>query len=359
MPSRTRMWSRRLLLVLVALAVGLPAAGLLLQLVATVLDARRFPPPARLVDVGGHRLHLQCQGTGMPVVVLEAGNLSFSIQWAWISPGIARTTRVCSYDRAGYGWSDPTPWPPIAGRQADDLARLLEIAGEPGPYVLVGHSYGALVSRAFAARYPEAVAGVVLIDPAHPSQYDLQRCNPACLPAALLRDMNRIHRLAPVLARFGIPRILRSDTLGLHSLVKPFPADLRPAITAALSSTRHWVTGSAEIEHFEESARDARALSSLDGKPLVVVAADSTWAKQSESDGYKLPAGVDGAALDRTILTLNRDQARLSTASQLVVVPGATHTSLATSERDAATVIEAVRGVVARVRAAAPTRAVK
>jgi hypothetical protein len=171
--------------------------------------------------------------------------------------------------------------------------------------------------------------------------------------------MNRIHHLAPVLARFGIPRILRSDTLGLHSLVKPFPAELRPAITAALSSTRHWVTGSAEIEHFEESARDARALSSLDGTPLVVVAADSTWAKQSESDGYKLPAGVDGAALDRTILTLNRDQARLSTASQLVVVPGATHTSLATSERDAATVIEAVRGVVARVRAAAPTRAVK
>jgi hypothetical protein len=137
--------------------------------------------------------------------------------------------------------------------------------------------------------------------------------------------------------------------------VKPFPAELRPAITAALSSTRHWLTGSAEIEHFEESARDARALSSLDGKPLVVVAADSTWAKQS--DGYKLPAGVDGTALDRTILTLNRDQARLSTASRLVVVPGATHTSLATNERDAATVVEAVRGVVARVRAAAPTRA--
>jgi pimeloyl-ACP methyl ester carboxylesterase len=338
----------------VALSVGLPAAGLLFQLVATVLDARRFPPPGRLVDVGGHRLHLQCQGAaGVPVVVLEAGNLSFSLQWAWIAPGIARTTRVCAYDRAGYGWSDPTPWPPIAGRQADDLARLLEIAGEPGPYVLVGHSYGALVSRAFAVRYPRAVAGVVLIDPAHPSQYDLQRCDPACLPAAFLRDLRRIYHLAPVLARFGIPRILRSDTLGLHSLVKPFPVELRPAITAALSSTRHWVTGSAEIEHFEESARDARALASLDGKPLVVVAADSTWAKQS--DGYELPEGVDGKALDRTILALNRDQARLSTASQLVVVPGATHTSLATSERDAVAVVEAIRGVVARVRAAAPT----
>ncbi len=347
------MWLRRLLVGVVALAVGLPAAGLLFQFVATAFDARRFPPPGRLVDLGGHRLHLQCQGAGVPVVALEAGNLSFSLQWAWIAPGVARTTRVCAYDRAGYGWSDPAPWPPIAGRQADDLARLLEIAGEPGPYVLVGHSYGALVTRAFAARYPEATAGVVLIDPAHPSQYDLQHCDPACLPAAFLQDVDRIYRLAPVLARFGIPRILRGDTLGLFSLAKPFPVELRPAIIAALSSTRHWVTGSAEIEHFEESARDARALASLDGKPLVVVAADSTWAKQS--DGYKLPVGVDGAALDRTILALNRDQAHLSTASQLVVVPGARHTSLATSERDAATVVEAIRGVVARVRAAAPT----
>ena len=349
MPSRARTWLRRLLLGVIVLALGLAAAGMVFQVGASMRDARRFPAPGRLLDVGdGRGLHLLCQGAGLPVVVLEAGNLSFSLQWAWITPGVARATRVCAYDRAGYGWSDGAPWPPTAGRQADDLARLLRLAGEPGPYVLVGHSYGALVTRAFAARYREAVAGVVLVDPAHPSQQDVQRCDPACLPAALLRDMRRIYSLAPLLARFGILRIVRSDTHGLFSLVKSFPVEIRPTIAAKLSSTRHWVTGAAEMAHFEESARDARALTSLDGKSLVVVAADSTWAKHS--DGYRLPEGVDGAALDRTILDLNRDQARLSAASELVVVPGATHASLATSERDAGRVVEAIRTVVARVR---------
>ncbi|OFX24396.1 MAG: hypothetical protein A2V77_07995 [Anaeromyxobacter sp. RBG_16_69_14] len=162
--------------------------------------------------------------------------------------------------------------------------------------------------------------------------------------------MRRIYNLAPLLARFGILRMVRSDTHGLFSLVKSFPVDIRPSIAAKLSSTRHWVTGAAEMAHFEESAQDARALTSLDRKPLVVVAADSTWAKQS--DGYKLPEGVDGAALDRAILALNRDQARLSPASELVVVPGATHASLATSERDAGRVVEAICTVVARTRRA-------
>jgi hypothetical protein len=101
------------------------------------------------------------------------------------------------------------------------------------------------------------------------------------------------------------------------------------------------------MEHFEVSARDARALRSLEGKPLVVVAADSTWTRQT--DGYRLSEGI--AALDRTILTLNHDQARLSTASELLVVPGATHVSLATSQRDAGKVVEAIRALVTRVRA--------
>ncbi len=130
--------------------------------------------------------------------------------------------------------------------------------------------------------------------------------------------------------------------------MKTFPPGLQPALFAALAKTGHWTTGAREFEHFDESASDARALSSLAGKPLVIVAADSTWVAQH--DGYKLPPGLDGAALDRTILALNRDQANLSTDAELVVVHGATHVSLAAVQADASKVAEAIRRVVEKAR---------
>ncbi len=343
-----RRWLTRLSFGLVAAILFVPTCGLLYQATGTALDARHHAPPGKLIDVGGRRLHLHCTGTGSPVVVLEAGNLSFSLQWAWVQPAVATFTRVCSYDRAGYGWSDPASWPPTAGRQADDLHDLLAVAGERAPYVLVGHSYGADVVRAFASRHADSVAGAVLVDPAHPSQNDLKRCDPACLPAALLDDEARMYRVAPLLARFGILRAFRSDTHGLYSVVKTFPPERQPAIFAALATTRHWTTGSQEFDNFAESAADARALQTLGKKPLAVVAADSTWVVQK--DGYRLPRGVDGASLDRTILTLNRDQAKLSTDSELVIVQGATHVSLAASKRDASRVSDTVRRVVEEVR---------
>ncbi len=352
---RARRWLKRLALGLVAIILFVPSCGLVYQAVATRLDARRYTAPGKLVDVGGRRMHLFCTGSGSPTVVLEAGLLSFSLQWSWVQPAVARFTRVCSYDRAGYGWSDVATWLPTAGRQSDDLRNLLATAGERGPYVLVGHSYGAFVVRAFAQRHGDSVAGVVLVDPAHPSQYsrDPKRCDPACLPAALRDDFMRICRLAPLLARFGVLRAMRSDAIGLHSLVKPFPAERQPAMFATLSATRHWTTGAAEVDHFEESADDARALNTLGDKPLALVVADSTWVKQKSLRGghdYKLPAGIDPAALDQTILLLNRDQAKLSTDSLWVVVPGATHTSLATSGQDAAKVSDVIQRIVEKVR---------
>jgi len=124
---------------------------------------------------------------------------------------------------------------------------------------------------------------------------------------------------------------------------------VQPSILAAISTTRHWTTGAAEFDHFDESAADARALRSLDGKPLALVVADSSWAKQE--DGYTLPAGVDGPALDQAILALNRDQAKLSTDSEWIVVPGATHVSLATNKENASKVSESIRRIVEKVRA--------
>jgi len=121
-------------------------------------------PPGRLVDVGGRKLHLYCTGKGGPTVILEAGAGSFSIDWALVQPEVAKTTRVCSYDRAGYGWSDPGPEWDTVEQVARDLETALNNAGEHPPFVLVGQSMGGLYSRWYQHEHPNQVVGMVLVD---------------------------------------------------------------------------------------------------------------------------------------------------------------------------------------------------
>lgn len=125
------------------------------------------PPPGRLIDVGGRKLHLHCTGNGSPTVVIEAGASAFAIDFALVQPVLARANRVCSYDRAGHGWSDPiTPAAPRVG-VPQDLHALLQKAGVSPPYVLVGASMGGLYVRHYHLEYPDEVAGMVLLDPSH------------------------------------------------------------------------------------------------------------------------------------------------------------------------------------------------
>lgn len=124
----------------------------------------KYEPPGRLIDVGGRRLHLYCAGQGSPTVILEAGAGSFSIDWSLVQPDIAKTVRVCSYDRAGYGWSDPGPEWDTVDQAARDLNTLLAKAGERPPYVLLGQSMGGLFARWYQHEHPEEVAGMVLIE---------------------------------------------------------------------------------------------------------------------------------------------------------------------------------------------------
>ena len=128
------------------------------------------PPPGKLVDIGGRRLHLHCTGSGSPTVLIEAGASSFAIDFSLVQPEIARTTRVCSYDRAGSGWSDARPDVETPIRVIRDLRALLDTAGEKPPYVMVGASRGGLFVRLFQAEYPTSVAGLVLIDAAAEDQ---------------------------------------------------------------------------------------------------------------------------------------------------------------------------------------------
>ena len=120
--------------------------------------------PGQLIDVGGHRLHLSCTGSGTPTVVLEPGAGEMSSILGWIAPAVARATRVCVHDRAGRGWSEPADSAQDGAQIATDLRALLERGHVPGPYVLAGHSFGGLYVLTFAACYPNEVAGMVLVD---------------------------------------------------------------------------------------------------------------------------------------------------------------------------------------------------
>jgi pimeloyl-ACP methyl ester carboxylesterase len=123
--------------------------------------------PGALVDVGGRKVHINCTGSGQPTVVLEAGSGAFALDWLFVQPEIAKTTRVCSYDRAGLGWSDPLGKPETPDGVVRDLHAALQSAGEKPPYVLVGASIGGLYARAYQLQYPTDVAGLVLVDSAH------------------------------------------------------------------------------------------------------------------------------------------------------------------------------------------------
>jgi pimeloyl-ACP methyl ester carboxylesterase len=149
------------------LAGGLASAAY--QALGEARDRRRFPPPGELVDLGGRRLHLWRAGQGRPAVVIATSLGEPGHGWADMQRRLAQHTTVVLYDRAGLGWSDPGPWP--TGTQiVDDLHALLDATGIPPPYVLVGHSAGGLHVRLYAARHPEQVAGLVLVDSSHPDQ---------------------------------------------------------------------------------------------------------------------------------------------------------------------------------------------
>ena len=160
--------------------------------------------PGQMLDVGGHRLHLVSSGSGRPTVVLEAALGGSSISWSLVQPAIASLTRVCAYDRAGFGWSDAGPMPRTAGRVADELYTLLDRGGVDPPFVLVGHSFGGLVMRIFAARYRNKTSGLVLVDPAHPEDW----VSPAPKEQVKIDRGVRLCRSGAKAARFGAAKVV-------------------------------------------------------------------------------------------------------------------------------------------------------
>jgi len=166
-----------------------------------------------LFDVGGFRLHLHALGEGRPAVVFDAALGASSISWTLVQGPVSAFARAIVYDRAGFGWSEAGPLPRTAGRVADELHELLARAGEPPPYLLVGHSFGGLVMRIFARRYRRDVAGLVLVDPAHPEDW----VTPAPKEQARIDRGVRLCRQGAVAARFGLTHVV-SALVGIGAI---------------------------------------------------------------------------------------------------------------------------------------------
>lgn len=193
-------WLGRIML----LIIGLSLTGYIYESVAEAADAKAYPPPGQMVDVGGHRLHINCTGTGSPTVVIEAGLGDWSTTWAaYVQPEVAKTTRVCTYDRAGMGWSETGPLPRDAAQNAKELHTLLQNANIPGPYIMVGHSLGGLIVRVFVHDYSSEVVGVVLIESMNPKQLSQ---SPTMLSQS--ESQSQPFSFQAMLARFGVARLL-------------------------------------------------------------------------------------------------------------------------------------------------------
>ena len=244
---------RRVLTIAAVMLTLLVLAGATYQGVETALERRQFQHPGPLVDSGGHQLHIYCLGEGLPTVVLEAPATGLSAAWGWVQPDVALTTRVCSYDRAGLGWSEAGDQPYQPSAVAGELRALLQRAGEPGPYVMVGQGLGAAFAALFAAQFSSDVAGLVLIDRPIPNPTDE-------------RDQTmRLANASPWLARTGVLRATRMVSDNADGL----PEASGNVVRAFLNRPDHLTRAAAELARWNETVALAES-AAIDPDIIVV-----------------------------------------------------------------------------------------
>jgi len=324
-PSTTQSshWLRNIILGFVGVSIFLAAAGATYQFLSTARDRRAHPMPGQLVDVGGYKMHINCTGQGAPTVILDAGMGDTSLSWHKVQPEIAQFARVCSYDRAGVGYSDPSPRPRTSRVMVDELHRLLHNAGIPAPYVLVGHSMGGFDVRIYASRYPGEVVGMVLVDSSHAQQQ--KRLPPALndLDATWLREQEFFEFTMP----FGVPRLL--GFCGSDAAIR--------ASECNVHSTRESV---AELKAVSTSAAQTAVTGPLGDMPLAVLSHDPNTPQPDLPEDLVKPANDAWQQMQDEL-------AQLSTRSTHVIAINSGH-YIQLDRPDV--VIAAVRDVVEQAR---------
>jgi pimeloyl-ACP methyl ester carboxylesterase len=317
---------RQILILTTVVLVVLVLGGATYQGVATALERRRYPHPGQLHDVGGHQLHLRCLGDGSPAVILEAPATAFSAAWGWIQPELAETTTVCSYDRAGLGWSEAGDRPFDPARVPPELHALLRAGRVPPPYVIVGQSLGGAFARLFAVRYSEDVAALVLLDATHPEAV-------AGADRGELERFRLMLRVAPWAARIGLLRL----TGALSSVAEGLPEPQHGAAVSFLNRPDHLARSAAEFDALEATMDLVRETGPVGDLPLLVLPA---------SVAAEGPSAVDFKRWQN----LQRSYLKLSSQSVLRPVPDATHTSMLTDRAAALFVARQIRELVQRLR---------
>ena len=303
-------WTMRIVVVLGAFLVVAALSGATYQWLATRKELAATPPPGHLVDIGGHRLHLWCTGDGAPAVILDTGLGGSSADWGFVQPDVARFTRVCSYDRAGAGYSDPGPSPRTARRIASELAELLARSGIDGPVVLVGASIAGFDVRVFASDYPQRAAGLVLVDASHEDQ---------------AHEVPWMARFVPLLSTTGVLRLFGVSFGQRLELLAP---SVRQFAQATSFRAAGYQAAADEIIHVRESASEVRSSRRKLTIPVLVI----TGGRGADEDWRELQR--DQASLsERGCLTIAQESGHVVAIDQPGVVVDAIRT-----------VVEAARG---------------
>jgi pimeloyl-ACP methyl ester carboxylesterase len=304
-----RRWTMRILVVLGAFLIVAALSGATYQWRATRKDLAATPPPGHLVDIGGYRLHLWCTGNGAPAVVLDTGLGGSSADWGFVQPDVARFTHVCSYDRAGMGYSDPGPSPRTARRIANELAELLARSGIPGPVVLVGASIAGFDVRVFASDHPDRAAGLVLVDASHEDEAP---------------EVPRMARFVPLLSTIGVFRLLG---MSFGQRVESLAPAVRQFAQATSFRAAGYQTAAEELRHIRESASEVRSSRRKLTVPVLVV--------------------TGGRGADENWRRLQRDHASLSDRGCLIVAQESGHV-VAVDQPEV--IVDAIRTVVETAR---------
>jgi pimeloyl-ACP methyl ester carboxylesterase len=300
-PNPRRHWLRIIVRSLALLVMFLASAGFIYENISEARDRRFNPMPGRLVDVGGYKMHIYCAGRGTPTVILDSGLGDSYISWKKVQPQISEFSRVCSYDRAGLGYSESSPRPRTSKVMAEELHALLRNAGVPPPHILVGHSMGGFDVRLYASLYRGEVAGMVLVDSSHPEQK--KRLPPELndLDKTWLREQEFMEFTTP----FGIPRLM--GFCGPDAEVRAADCNFR--------SVRESV---AELRAVGESAAQTAATGALGDMPLAVLTRDPA---QPEAD---LPEDLVQPTT-RAWQQMQDELAHLSTRSTHVIAKNSGH----------------------------------
>jgi pimeloyl-ACP methyl ester carboxylesterase len=318
--SRTRVWLLNpvlVILMLFALGGGYEAIS---RATAPTVAMR-----GQLVDVGPYRLHMECTGSGGPTVILEPGGGGSAASMGHITPAVARDSRVCVYDRAGRGWSDPAATPPDGLQIATDLHTLLARAHVPGPYVLAGHSFGGLYVRTYAAKYPDEVAGLVLVDSTASHNTPVSRPE-----AGSYNVLKHASSLIASTARLGVGHLIANADFS------DLPPTYRDDARKTAATGKEMAGFLDEFVVANRSEAEAGSLRSLGAKPLIVLTAELDNSKGWMADQNK--------------------SVKLSTNSLHRVVSGATHPSFVENPEHAAAIARAIHDVVESVRTGGPLK---